>query len=73
MSIAVPGQILGMYEAKQKYGNPAVSWASLFEPMIKMCENGIRVSNDVAEALQDEKDHVLADPGMRSVRVYFTV
>ncbi len=65
LSIAVPGQILGLYEAKEKYGNPLVSWSSLIEPTIAMCEEGITVSRDVANALKDEKQYVLADPGMR--------
>ena len=35
LSMAVPGQVLGLYEAKEKYGNPVVTWASLIEPAIQ--------------------------------------
>ena len=63
--MAVPGQILGLFEAKEKYGNPDISWSSLIMPTIEMCLNGITVSPDLASALKEKKEYVLLDPGMR--------
>ena len=44
LSVAVPGELMGYWEAKQKFGSRKVSWKSLIEPSIKLCEEGIRVS-----------------------------
>ena len=63
--MGVPGQVLGLFEAKEKYGNPDISWSSLIMPTIEMCLNGITVSPDVAYALNDQRKYVLLDPGMR--------
>ena len=49
LSVAVPGELLGYWEAKQKFGNPEVTWASLIEPTIKLCEEGIEVTDYLAK------------------------
>ncbi len=41
---AVPGEVRGYWEAKQRFGNPEVEWSSLVQPSIVMCEQGIPVS-----------------------------
>lgn len=38
MAVAIPGELLGYWEAHQKYGR--VAWKELFEPSIKLCEEG---------------------------------
>ena len=65
LSIAIPGEIRGYWEAKSRYGNPAVSWASLIQPSIDMCYEGINVSRNLAFALRDKRDLVMADQGLR--------
>lgn len=65
LSMAIPGEIRGYWEAKSRYGNPAVSWASLLQPSIDMCFGGIDVSRNLAFALRDKRDLVMADQGLR--------
>ena len=65
LSVAVPGEVKGYFAAKQKYGNPLVSWSSLIEPSIQMAEQGIRVSWSLAEALVKERQNIFRDPGLR--------
>ena len=36
----VPGEIRGYWEAKQRLGNPSISWAELIQPAIDICEGG---------------------------------
>jgi gamma-glutamyltranspeptidase len=48
-SIGVPGVVAAMKEAHAKFG--LLEWASLFEPSISMCENGIPISFNEADAL----------------------
>ena len=65
LSIGVPGEIRGYYEAKEKYGNPEISWMSLIQPTIDMCQRGIEVSFSAAEALKGKETLIMQDPGMR--------
>ena len=63
--MAVPGQGSGYFEAKQRFGNPDVSWESLVQPAIDMARNGVTVSWSQAKALKDNKNYILADEGLR--------
>ena len=36
----VPGEVRGYWEAKQRLGNPSISWAELVQPAIDICEGG---------------------------------
>ena len=49
MAGGVPGEVAGYWAAKQRLGNPLVSWASLIEPSIKLCNEGIPVNNHAAK------------------------
>ena len=40
-SAGVPGEIKGYWEAKSKFGNPAISWSELIQPTIDICNEGI--------------------------------
>jgi gamma-glutamyltranspeptidase/glutathione hydrolase/leukotriene-C4 hydrolase len=65
LAVAVPGEIKGYFSAKQRYGNPNITWASLLNPSIKMAEEGIPVSWTLASALESDKELVYSDPGLR--------
>ncbi|XP_023326865.1 glutathione hydrolase 1 proenzyme [Eurytemora carolleeae] len=64
LSIAVPGEISGYWEAKKRFGCTCMSWARLVEPTINMCRNGITVSWTHANTLADNE---LTDPKMREI------
>ena len=36
----VPGEVKGYWEAKQRFGNPEITWAELIQPSIDLCEKG---------------------------------
>lgn len=55
MAIAVPGELKGYSTAYELYGGK-VSWKSLFEPTIKLCEKGIQVSNRLAINLKNHEE-----------------
>ena len=65
----VPGEVLGYWEAKQKFGNPKISWKELVKPSIDLCLNGITVSSHAARCLKKRKDHIKRDAGLKSVFV----
>ncbi len=67
LSIAVPGQVMGLWEAKDRYGNPEVTWASLIQPSIDLAKYGIPVTDAVASDLEYSKERIKNDPGMREI------
>lgn len=67
LAIAVPGQVRGYYEAKLRFGNPDVSWASLVQPAIDLARNGITVSWSAAKALRNNRQYIHAEPAMSEV------
>ena len=67
LAIGTPGQIKGLWEAKQKFGNPQISWESLIQPSIEMCYTGIPVSWTNAVDLKTHQERIKSDPGMREI------
>jgi len=65
LSVAIPGEIKGYYSAKQRFGNPNITWASLLEPSIKMAEEGITVSWTLDAALTTYSNKLYEDPTLR--------
>jgi len=53
--IFIPGQLKGLSYIYENYGGH-VSWERLFEPSIKLCEDGFHVSEPLASALQHHQD-----------------
>lgn len=60
----MPAEIKGYWEAKQRYGNPDVSWESLIQPSIDMARNGVEMSTSAHGGLIQFRDEAMADPGM---------
>ena len=50
LSVAVPGEVLGYFEAKKRYGNPDIPMKDLIEPTIKLCEEGVPVTSSLRTA-----------------------
>ena len=42
-----------------------VSWKSLIEPSITLCEEGYPVQPHMAKALKSKREYILAEPSMR--------
>ena len=51
LSVAVPGEIKGYFEAKKRFGNKAISMLELFEPTIRLCEEGFKVTRSLEKAI----------------------
>lgn len=54
MAVAVPGELKGYSTIYNLYGG-GVSWESLFEPTIKLCEEGITISERLAINLKSHE------------------
>jgi len=69
LASGVPGFVMGTWQLKQRFGNPAISWESLLQPAIDFCFNGITVNFHAYHMMHQERERVKADPGLRSVFV----
>jgi len=66
-SAAIPGEVKGYWAAKERYGKKDISWASLVQPSIVMCRDGVKVSSHMEKALKGKEEYILADAGMKAV------
>ncbi len=67
LAIATPGQLKGLWEAKERYGNPEITWASLIQPSIDLCNFGIPITKTVGGDLLGKYSYIIKDPGMSEI------
>ncbi|XP_063704407.1 scoloptoxin SSD14-like [Culicoides brevitarsis] len=65
LSVAVPGELKGYYEAHKKYGK--LPWESLLRPVVKLCNEGHIVSYYLAKVLKTRETQILNEPSLREV------
>lgn len=62
LSVAVPGEILGFYEAHKRYGK--LPWKDLFEDPIKLA-HGFKATKKLIEKLNKNEKFIFDDPGLK--------
>ncbi|XP_022108887.1 gamma-glutamyltranspeptidase 1-like isoform X2 [Acanthaster planci] len=65
LSIAVPGEIAGYWTAHQRYG--VLPWSDLFQPSIKLAEEGILVSRELARVIKIRESYMKNDPSLGEI------
>jgi len=55
LSVAVPGELMGYWEAYKKYKSGNLDWADLVQPTIDLCIDGIIVTPYVAKLLKQQE------------------
>ena len=63
------GELMGYWEAKEKLGNPEISWSDLVQPTIELCKNGVPISSALASAIQRSEKLIRKDPGLKEIFV----
>ena len=63
--MGVPGEVMGFYREWQKFGR--VAWASLFEPTIKLCEDGHLVNVHMDRGIKGSEEIIRNDTNLRLV------
>ena len=65
LSIAIPGEIAGFWEAHRLYGK--LPWRVLFKPAIDMCNEGIEIQKPLAFTILKCKDKLWKQRSFRFV------
>ena len=65
LSVAVPGEIAGYWEAHKKFGK--LPWSDLIQPSIEICENGYNLTQSQYKGLQEDNFNINDDPTLKSV------
>ncbi|KAJ4794169.1 Gamma-glutamyltranspeptidase [Rhynchospora pubera] len=65
LSIAVPGELAGLYKAWKRYGK--LPWPKLVAPAINLAQNGFQVSRYLRVQMESAINGVLSDEGLRQV------
>nr|ANJ04647.1 gamma-glutamyltranspeptidase 1 [Nilaparvata lugens] len=52
LASGIPGQLKGYQEAFKKFGSGKVTWSELFEPSIKLCQDGFPVTDQFRNSMK---------------------
>ncbi|XP_028046427.2 scoloptoxin SSD14 [Monomorium pharaonis] len=67
LSIAVPGELAGYWEAHQRFGR--LPWTDLFKPSIELCEKGYVLTLVQYDGFAYNKKNIYNDPTLRELFV----
>lgn len=58
LSVAVPGELMGYWEAYKEYKSGNVEWGELVQPTIDLCREGITVTPYLANILKENEEDI---------------
>jgi len=64
LAIGIPGELKGYSDIYKLYGG-GVSWETLFEPTIKLCQEGIKISDRLEINMRNNEDLIKNDTLLR--------
>lgn len=67
LAVAVPGELMGYWEAHKKYGR--LPWSELFEPVIKLCETGSIINEYLAAYLVDKEPMIKNESSLARILI----
>ncbi|KAK9881213.1 hypothetical protein WA026_015330 [Henosepilachna vigintioctopunctata] len=65
LSSAIPGEVYGYWELHQRFGK--LPWKSLFDPVIKLCREGIPVTRITSEMLVKMRTHIMTSSSIKEI------
>ncbi|KAL7098654.1 hypothetical protein ACP275_09G031600 [Erythranthe tilingii] len=65
LSIAVPGQLAGLYTAHKQYGK--IPWESLVKPAENLARKGFIISSSLFKTMDSMKSTIMADEQLRTI------
>ncbi|XP_031774086.1 glutathione hydrolase 1 proenzyme isoform X4 [Apis florea] len=67
LAVAVPGELLGYWEAHKKYGK--LKWFDLFEPIISLCTTGSIVTKYLESYLSSKESSIRAEKSLAEILI----
>ena len=67
LSVAVPGEILAMYNAWKTQGR--LPWKRLFQPTIDLAKKGFKIDEPLALVIKSTKKNIIKEKGFKYVVV----
>ncbi|XP_029048723.2 glutathione hydrolase 1 proenzyme-like [Osmia bicornis bicornis] len=67
LAVAVPGELLGYWEAHRRYGK--LPWSELFEPTISLCHDGSRINNYLANYLTSKEPLIKEEESLAEILI----
>lgn len=67
LAVAVPGELMGYWEAYKKYGR--LPWPELFEPAIKLCKIGSRINDYLAAYLAEKEPMIKNESSLAEILI----
>ena len=64
MAIGVPGELRAYKKAYEEFGG-GVPWSALFEPTIRLCEEGYIITSTQDAAIRSSANFIRNDPTLR--------
>ena len=55
LSVAIPGELKGYFEAKNRFGNPTITMLDLFQPTIDLCNEGFKVTHSLEQGMYESR------------------
>ncbi|CAJ0581893.1 unnamed protein product, partial [Mesorhabditis spiculigera] len=65
-AVATPGELAGYWHVYKHYGSGKVAWKELIEPSIKICRDGVPVSEYLDTVMQVKAYHFRTFPSMKA-------
>lgn len=65
LAVAVPGELMGYWEAYKEYKSGNVEWSELVQPTIALCREGITVTAYLARRLKEKEEDIKQSPTLR--------
>ncbi len=65
LATAIPGEVYGFWEAYKLGGR--LPWKRLFEPVIKMCRDGFRISKTLAKVIRNNEETIRNEPSLSEI------
>jgi gamma-glutamyltranspeptidase / glutathione hydrolase / leukotriene-C4 hydrolase len=63
LAVAVPGELMGYWEAHKRFGR--LSWSDVIAPTIKICKEGYQMTQHQSFSVEQKKQFILKDPYLK--------
>lgn len=67
LSVAIPGQVAGLYKLWEKHGSKRLNWSELVKPAARLAKQGSQVSRFLHFQMTKSEKEILADEGLSSI------